>query len=61
MKRAILILISLVSTNAQAQKDFTERIDISGFARLVGGMIADDDVTFIGYDDSISSSDRLLK
>jgi len=48
------------STEDSWQDEFAERVNVSGFARLIGGYLDTDQASFRGYDDSLSFGEQSL-
>lgn len=49
-----------ISSSTLAADDLADRVDISGFARVVAGATSGESATFQGYDDEISFSEQSL-
>jgi len=53
-------LSALLPLSALAQTQVSERIELSGFARLIGGVLDDGDAEYAGYEDRFSVSNQSL-
>ncbi len=58
--RLVILAAGLIPALAAGEDTWTDRVDLSGFARLIGGIVNDEHVSFEGYDDSGSFSNQSL-